>query len=685
MASEVAVASVVYNMAGGPENRPDYLKALTVQQVFSKASDSMGSAITQGMLKGPAFRMRNFYNWATNPANFDEIGLPSGSIQSDEPPDEAVVAAAVPQEIGDVVTIDTLSIDLADPAYWAERWILENRPTDIALDWSYAIDDAGDYITIVFPDGSPTPLIEVIPATLPTFNASGYYIYARYTLSTSPTVDRLFIYGVGDGNQDLDDLISSSVSYGSFFPFIPIRLNNQFLSESYLPDAYAQTTRAYRKVMDGAKISDLVELLETNPSLDDIDHACIMFGVSLNVQDNASRRYLYNFFKSLRDIQIGGPTTTSLASQNIVTIKGQTSVSSFYDIRLSWRYFSETTGSGLGKVDADVGEFWFQKNGTVSSGSKTYEKLRLYWQETDSTYRYLELVGFFHYNYVYGSKRVEISAFSAIDDTEESGFVVPLHYDVWRETSLISTSQVATACTFIVFNCYEVHKTQWWETGIFRIFLVIVIAVVSVLFTGGAGFGLLGAHLALGTALGFTGMTAAIVGAVVNALAAMILISLLDTVLKPLGPMAPVIAAVLMFVIGQAAGSFVSAGTLTVNWGDLLRADNLLAMTSAVGQGFTGQINAGTLQLQDKSVDYLNKAKAETTKIQQALFEEFGYGSWVIDPLSLTEALNKDLVAESSATFLTRTLMTGSEIAEMSRELLYDFPTYSLKLPDAFT
>jgi hypothetical protein len=273
-------------------------------------------------------------------------------------------------------------------------------------------------------------------------------------------------------------------------------------------------------------------------------------------------------------------------------------------------------------------------------------------------------------------------------DTDESKFIVPLHYETWRETELIHASQMGTACVFVVFNCYKIKKQKWYETGVFQIIIIIIIAILSVIFTGGAGLGLLGAHMAVGAALGLTGITAAIVGSIANAFVALVLVTILQEVAGAIfGPeIGAVVAAVAMFVIGSTAGSFHSTGSLVLDWGTLMRAENLLSITSSLGQGYAAAINAGTVKLGARMQDFVDNAKAEAEKIQQAYFEQFGYGAGKIDPMMLVDSTSASrILAESSDSFLTRTLMTGSEIAEMSRDLLYNFAEYSTKLPDAYT
>jgi hypothetical protein len=687
MAEEVAVASVVYNMAGDEADRPSYLKSLVIQQQFGRYKSSISEAITSGLLNGPAMRLRSFFRWARDNGDFDLIGLPSGELERSTEADEPLLIAAIEEDNPTIVVDDITesATGAPSPLWWAARWILEELGEAwLSSEWSASIDSAGEFITIIV-EGE---VADVIAAVDPVYDSTAWYAYAMYEIN--PSGVGVWIYKEGGGHPEIDALVGAGLDMGSFFPHIPVRLNNNFLSPSFGPLTYAAASAAYKKATGGAKFDELVDIIADNEDIGDIDHAYIVFGVSLNVLENQCRKYLYQFFETLRGSQSGGASAyddwvaRGKTDTPLNSLKVRTSITGTapFDFRIRWRFITEITGSGLGKVDAEVGDYWVQKAGTVDG----YLNARIYWQETASSYRYLSLLGMEHRNYVYGSSAVVITTHQAIDDLEDSGFIVPLNYELWREMSLVSTSQMATACMFIVFNCFEVHVQQWYETFLFKILLVVVIAVVSVVLTGGVGtVGLLGSALSLGSALGFTGITAAIVGSVVNALAAMLLVSLLQPFLEQVaGPLAPVVMAVLMFAIGQAAGSLTQTGVLSINWADLLRVDNLLAMTSAVGQGVTNAINADTLALQQQALDIMQNAEAEALKIQQAFFDKFGYGAAAIDPLLFVDAL-KAPVAESSDTFLHRTLMTGSEIAEMSRELLYDFPTYSLKLPDAFT
>lgn len=727
MGEVVSVASVVYNLAGDEAERPNYLKTLVVRNVLSGAKEGIGETLNAGYLNGPAIKLRSFYRWAAYENNYDQVGLPTGDLKIDGDLDPEDVAPFVDVPAGYTAWVQRADIGSADPARWAEQWILVNEPDKIEIGWTAEYVATSSEIIISFEDATT----ETFAVT--DFSYIGRYIYVYYTLIDGSDVVEdtfMFIYRIGSGNAALDDLIENSANYGEFFPFIPIRINNQFISDTHKPLVYKQTKKAFRKVTDSS-LDKLVEQIADNDDIGDIDHAYVTFGASLNTRENAARKYIYLFFEVLQTFQYGDsdkfqdwldrneqneidwniwydwfldpvgpepnkPKAPGLGS-NVVRISGTSDLTAQYDVRLTWRYIQNYSGSGLSKAGAKPGDVWFKHQRTdpvyeryyqarqdrwVVRKIGEYHTMRAYWQRTDGTYTYLEVVGMEHKNFIYSGNAVISNTKQALQDTEESGFIIPLHEETFRKMSLVDSSQMGTSCIFVVFNCYEARKTRWYETGLFKIFIVIAIAIVSALFTP-AGFGLLGTYLSVGTALGFTGITAVIVGSVVNALAALVLATILEKTLSGLGVVGTVLSAVIMILAGQVAQSFAS-GSLAINWGAFLRVDNLMQLTNAFGQGVANMINADTMGMQQEWLDFQENAKREAEKIQQAYFEEFGYGAAVIDPFMFVDSQNSPS-AESSSTFLTRTLMTGSEIAQMSKDLLYEFPALSLKLPDAFT
>lgn len=586
----------------------------------------------------------------------------------------------------------------------------------------------------------------MIFADNPVLDEREYRIDTQITYHNSRSPMKVFIYKRGDGNLTLDAMFAPNDNLGSFFPFIPFRLDNEFVSETYLPEVYEQAKKGYKKATTG-KFDKMIESLEDNEDLDDIDYAYCVFGVSLNVIENASRKYVYQFFKEIMDdFPAGGDYANwqtawnaahaswqmwaawSVAQQDendplygtpeparipypvmpasSLRVSSDSNSVMNYDMTISWSSMQETAGTGLLKPDAKRDELWFtigetqeyeeiiwgEEDGTwkpMPGNNIVNDDIYLNWQVTPNNWRRLHIVGLKHRNLIYGGKSVDISAKEALEDGEESGFIIPLHEGVYRSMGLVDGTQMATACSFMVFNCYQVVKKKWYQTGIFQIIIVIIIIVVSI-YTGGAGAGatsgLLGTNASVGamlTGLAATSMTAIIVGAVANALAAMLLTRLLTTASTALfgEKWGAIIGAIASIVALQVGTSLANGQSLSTSFGNMMRAENILQLTSAAGNGYAQYLQASAADYAQQTQQVLEDYKEESRKIREAWMQNIGTSRGIIDPLAITEAFG--VTMESVNSFLQRTLMTGSDVAEMSLDMLTDFVdmTLSTELP----
>lgn len=571
-----------------------------------------------------------------------------------------------------------------------------------------------------------------------------YEIARKYRVDTQEIIlktwsrPRVYIYKQGSGNPTLDAMFVTTENSGEFLPFIPFRIDNVFLSPSHLPDIYAKAKKAFKRSMK-ADYDDVIASITDNPNLSDIDYAYVVFGVALNVKDKDCQRYMYEFFldnmfggatgsdylawktqwniaessnaawqawssaqSELGNFLFGTPEPTRVAyptpKDTVVRINSYNQTVMNYDIRISWAGIDEVTGVGLLKADAKTGDMWFTtyptedfyQNVLVFNGdageswspylARSVSHVRLNWQETATSWRYLDIYGLQHENMIYGGKSVTITAAEAIADTDESGFIIPIHERIFKSLPLKVSTQVSTACCFIVFNCYTVVKQKWYQTGIFKVFLVIVIVIVSIFFppAGAAAGGILGTSSVVGTALGFTGTAALIAGAVANTIAAMILSQLIVTVsTKLLGAKIGAIIGVIASFIAIQAGTAIGAGQSASSvFNDLMRADNLMKLTDVFGKGVAQYLQADAGEYLEKTQKVLEDYRQQSQALTTAFEENIGFGRGLIDPLALTESSGSLL--ESQETFLQRTLMTGSDIAELSNSMISNFADMTL-------
>lgn len=512
---------------------------------------------------------------------------------------------------------------------------------------------------------------------------------------------------------------------------------------------YSKAKAAYKKMSGNQSFDDLIKQIEepTDPApgfdLGDIDYAYIQYGVSLNATDNTAKEYIYRFFKGMIPYQntssaymtnfashiatyaadkaayiawveaqsntsdplygTAAPTLPDLTPPRVTTIQLQCAdpLLSSSDMRVNWVCILENSFSGIGRTGAKKGDLWFTKesnlvwdslspgsswSGTATTVTNTVEKTYLYWQNGDATYKRLTLYGMIHQNFIYGGKFVQISAHEAIDDLEESGFLVPLHRPTLKDMGMKDSTQLAMSNTYLVFNTYLVHKTHWWQTFFGMLFIIVLVLVVSILISPAAFAGVsgvFGTNIAVGVSLGLAGTSAIIAGAVANTLAAILISQVISA-----GSVAifgekwgALIGAILGF-----AFSFGVAGGFQ-NLSSFFNPKTLMDFGNALSNGMKGFAAAEVKEIQAKGeaakTEYLRRLK----EINEKSAELFG-NDLSFDWTSLMTANTGNDVGiglyrpETLDGFIQRTLMTGTDMVDLSLGFIENFTKISLTLPE---
>ena len=546
---------------------------------------------------------------------------------------------------------------------------------------------------------------------------------------------KYLIYRIGSGNAVLDALVQDETEDGEYFPFIPLRLDNKFLSTTYEPAAYALAKRAYRRA-SGQNMDKLIETLSESESLADIDYAYVMYGVTLNALDASARQYLYRFFDRCRAVQTSTtagystyhsgleaydldvaawaewkaaqsdeldplfhtpePTirTRPTDGGNWITIKSNGTLNTNLNMKIGWQLIEEEVGSGLFDPGRKPGEVWLDLvplaagekdkiyfKSQVFTGER-YDNTRftITWQVTETLWKKLTISGAVHENLIYNGKSVRTTPKDAFEDAEDSGFLVPLHYATVREMRLVDSTQMCSACTFLVLNSYLVKKTGFLAS-ILSIFSFIVAIALAIVFPP-----LAATFSTIGTALGLTGLAAIVVGGVIFTLASMVLTKIVTKVaILAFGEkLGAIIGAILSFFAVSAGTGLLNGQSLSALWGNLMSPIGIYSLTNAVGSGIAGWVQASTMDVQAKTQDLMEEYEQDSKKVSDLFAQNIGYGTGQIDPMSLTD-IRLGNSMETSSQFLSRTLMTGTDIAEMSLAMLTNFADLTLStelLPD---
>ena len=544
---------------------------------------------------------------------------------------------------------------------------------------------------------------------------------------------KIFIYRSGSGNAALDELFVGYEKGDGYFPLIPIRLKNNFVSESYEPTLYEESKKAYKKAFN-SDFDELITKINENPDIDDIDYAYVVFGANLNTKNVAARQYIYEYFHRLMlqapgslntdmqnwvtnvyepfeattdtyvewselqgDIGEGSPTTEYVPEPEYPTfqappitelrVKTDNSVLNF-DMQIDWDSIREIKGTGLGKPEAKAGDIWFTgvandpythapPRGIEPTPSEVTlyknQVLTMWWQLTDTTWKKLEITGLVNRNYIWNNKAVITWGIEALLDEEESSFIVPLHEDVFRKLPIKVATEMSSSAAHILFNVYVITKQHWYQRGIFKV-LMFVAAVVITVINPPAGLA------AFATALGVNVIIAAAILVAINMVVAMILMRIIVGVSVAIfgEKVGQIVANVAYLVMAMFTLDFSNTGSAIISWSKLLDPVNLIAMTNAVGNGIIGLLNTEAQEYVQKTQDMMERYDSQMEDLAQKYKDVLGDGISYIDPMGLTETSYGWY--ETRETFLSRTLLTGSDIAELSHKLLNNFPEITLRL-----
>lgn len=556
---------------------------------------------------------------------------------------------------------------------------------------------------------------------------------------------QIFIYKVGTGNLVLDalDVAVGTAVTAEFFPFIPLRLNNVSITDPTYASIYEASKKLYKRATKNQKLDGLIEEVEANEDLDQIDYAYVQWAITLNTKDNEAKKYLYEFWKGLIPLHGLGPgymdafygstetyddaiaaleawTTAqfnpanplygtpkpvvpSFAQPQVTTLQFKTDDPALqdFDNRVNFTYIDENTFSGLGKVDAKKDDFWLTKGTPFTWNTyttrhtsddsyrvttvNTLPVLNLYWQVSATEHRIIRVFGGIFQNFIYGGKAVTITSDEALDDTGDSGFLVPLHMPSLKAAGLVSATQLATANTYIVFNSYQVFKRYWYQTFLGMLFIIIAVVVAAALIapaTIGGISGVLGVNATLGASLGLSGTSAIVAGAVANALAAVFISTALSVGSTAIfgAKWGAIIGSLLSFAL-----SFGLSGGFN-NLATLFQPSNLLALSSALANGYEGFMQANIAEMNADMFKLGEEYQQEMDRIQQLMGELMG-NDLAFNPMSLTDASKGNgsgtggYLPESLDDFIQRTTLTGSDIVDLTLSMINDFSDLSLTLP----
>lgn len=331
-----------------------------------------------------------------------------------------------------------------------------------------------------------------------------------------------FIYRLGAGVYPaLDALASTSNLASPYYPWVIMRDNNKDMTAAQYQDT--DQYRTAKKLLNkaGLKMTDLAKAINTNDNIGDIDFAFIHFGISINTVVQESKAYLYNFMLYLQaqqkysaldwDTWYEGYNNYLKHKKNYqgdsstnyyrIAQPGNNSISirydnkNWYNVTISWQYVKTVIEpmviGSIGHVEITSNEaqeitIWSDEKDTIEQYSVDASTVLFRKQISASQVQTLIVRGLQHDNKVYDGKSVTTSAYKALakEEDELGNFIVPLNRQVFDAMGIVDVTQTCYDCMHVTFNCYKVVKQKWYQTSIFKIVVIVIAVVITVLSWG---------------------------------------------------------------------------------------------------------------------------------------------------------------------------------------------------------
>lgn len=440
-----------------------------------------------------------------------------------------------------------------------------------------------------------------------------------------------------------------------FLPIIPLREYNKNLGPTIkdgeyvlndagtkiLPDTelYKTSNRLLEKT--GLDMDSLCLSVAQNPDVGDIDHVYVTFAIDIRTETKEGKKYIYQFFKQLA---LTSPNKSDLAIQD-----------ASYNVHIE--YDSSTLLTKIGNIGDDTNLIYQNESDT----------LIIQKQINESEYEEITVVNLKHINYIYKNHN-EITSLEMSANEDNFGFLIPLQYNLVKENrSLFGRNDLIDESMVMVFNCYERRKLKWYETGIFK-FIMIVIAVIVIVWTGGA------ASIAASLTSAFTSIQGLIM------LAGQLLVGYavkegLAWAVEELGIEWAAALAVVIAILAVYTGNFGLADDAL----GLATSDGLLSIVSGISANLTvvSSSKIEDLQKEMESISsYIQKEEDALKELEDELYE--------VGLLSIDDILNRehiDFMNEKPEDFYNRTIHAGN-VGTLVYEIIPNYVESKITLPE---
>ena len=346
-----------------------------------------------------------------------------------------------------------------------------------------------------------------------------YYLLNANSVATGLPISWRYMVSTGT-HPSLEPKVRQQDAISPYYPIVPIREKGQSIKETDV-DLYKSGRQALRFIgLTYDKLDDAIHD-DSNIDLDDLDHAYVIIAVDIATKVPNSNLYLYTHLDKLyHESGVKEEDHAYWEANTRHAYDGESNIlpppppmnrlevsDGRYKMVLGWKYINKELKTGnIGKIDfitkvpTILPETEIKKEGdffpayVVDNSILTLRK-----QVTATQYEEMTIYGMVHTNYI-GSQGTTIhtsleQAFTTDTDDDKNNFIIPLRQDVVKFMGVIAGHDLMYDSIRLVMNSHGYQKLKWYQTGIFKVAVVITAVVISI-WNAPAGTALLSAAMA---------------------------------------------------------------------------------------------------------------------------------------------------------------------------------------------
>ncbi len=459
----------------------------------------IGADILTNSLSGLGTKAKSYYRYGRDKYYY---GLPEGSQEVKRASSNTLklVIESIEEE---PVTIEYSIFSSADSLLFADEFVDSNKDVE-SSEWI-----SNTQVKVYYTDTTSNTY------TVPAAVIADRYYHVKY-LTASET--KYFYYNAKDTTYEVLT-VTDTEKRSPYYPVVPLIRDNVDLSAVGKGDPLYDSSKKLLNTL-GIKYQDLADGIQENPDIDGVDHAYLIIAAPIQSESVPTQEYLFNYFFYLAQTQsvnkdqfeIWEPSFFSGAPPvNTITIREDENSSENngnFHIELNFSYIETTIKTGT------IGKKGYVERETVINPPDTFgirgkyqnETSYMLWRKQTSPgiYTELKVVGLKQINYIYKKYTIDTTLEDSLSEDNDD-FNIPVNSDILHTMTLLRQSDVINDCIRLCFNSIERVKLKWYETSAFKVLIIIVAAVLTVMAGGTDG----GTFLQLAVAI--TGTTTAII------------------------------------------------------------------------------------------------------------------------------------------------------------------------------